>query len=301
MSITPSLTISLEAELSGHFFLNASRSFENSWVILSSDKQFLRRSQDHGALVPPFHFQVHEFNGWAWDLPLKVGPTERRYSFAQPLPDRKWLLIEGRAPRDRSPNAGVFGEKGQIVSSLFLGDGIENVQVSAAGDIWVGYFDEGIFGGGQLERSGLVCFDPQGNPKLQFMPDIADSYAMPPIDDLYALNVCRNGETWCCYYSNFPLVKLKGIKFEQAWTDFPKKAVRAFAIHGNQLLMVPAYQNTGPLYLCDLKKNSIEEVQLTQSDGQPLEFDLTVGRDSTLGFVSVKNPNSPTLYQTNFG
>ena len=181
MSITPSLTLSLEAELSGNFFLNASRSFDNSWVILSSDKQFRHRSPDHGVPVPPFHFQVHEFNGWTWDLPLKVGPTERRYSFAQPLPDRKWLLVEGRASPDRSPNADVFDEKGQIVSSLFLGDGIESVQVAASGDIWVGYFDEGVYGGGQLERSGLVCFDPQGNPKLRFFPDIVDSFAMPPI------------------------------------------------------------------------------------------------------------------------
>ena len=251
-------------------------------------------------LVPPFYYQVHEFNGWAWDLVLRVGPTDKQYNFAQLLPGRKWLLVEARATRDRGPNADVVNEKGLIVTSLFLGDGIENVQVASSGDIWVGYFDEGVYGGGQLEHSGLVCFDLQGNPKLRFFPEIVDSFAMPPVDDLYALNVCRNGETWCCYYSDFPLVKLKGIKFDEAWTDFPKKAVRAFAVRGTRLLMVPAYQNTGSLYLCGLKGNSIEEVKLTQSDGQPLEFEMAVGRDSTLGFLSIKNPQRLTLYQLDF-
>ena len=35
---------------------------------------------------------------------------------------------------------------GELRRQFVLGDGIKHVQTTAAGDIWVGYFDEGVYG-----------------------------------------------------------------------------------------------------------------------------------------------------------
>jgi hypothetical protein len=58
----------------------------------------------------------------------------------------------------------------------FFGDGIEHVQATSAGEIWVGFFDEGIYGnygwgsGTQLPvgRTGLVRFSPTFSPTEAF-------------------------------------------------------------------------------------------------------------------------------------
>ena len=300
MAIIPSAVLELGAELVGNYFVSLSRSFDSNWVLLGSDKQFWSGPGSREPPVPPFHFQVYVYDGYVWHVPVKIGPTEKRYHFAQTLPGGKWLLVEARARVGQSANADVFDGSGQLVASWFLGDGIEHLQVSTAGDIWVGYFDEGVYGGGQLEHSGLVCFGQDGDPKLRFWQGIAEPNGLPPIDDLYALNVCRNGDAWCCYYSDFPLVRLKDLQLQEAWREFPKKPVRAFAVNGARLLMVPAYMKSGPLSICDLSTNTITEEQLTDSSGRTIAFDFVVGRDVTLGFVSLNHFENPVLYQVDF-
>ena len=296
----PSLTLDLRSALSGNYFLNASRSFDGSWIILSSDKDFIRRDGNHTVLFPPFRFQIHEFNGREWHVPLEIGPSAKRYSRAQSLPKGNWLLVCARVSKNDPPNADIFDEKGRFVSSLYLGDAIEDVQTTASGDIWVSYFDEGALGGAGIEQSGLVCFDSHGEPTLRLWPEITEPHTLPPVDDLYALNVCCNGDVWCSYYSDFPLVKLTGTKWVESWIDFPRKAIRAFAVNGDRLLAIPAYKRTGLLYLCDLKAKSLVECQINHADRRPLEFDLVMGRDSTLGFLSIKDPERPVLHQLDF-
>ena len=296
MPITPSVIVDLESELRERHFVNFSRSFDSNWLVLSSDKQ-VWTSNTHDIVTPPFRFLLHVYNGYAWES-LEIPTTERHYHFVQALPQGRWLLAEARA-LGAHPNADVFDSEGRLLRSVFLGDGIEHLQVSASGDIWVGYFDEGVYGGG-LERSGLICFDASGSPKLRFLPQIAESQGLPPVDDLYALNVCRNGDVWCSYYSDFPVVRLKGMGFAEAWLEFPKKAVRTFAVGGKRLLMVPAYKRSGPLYMCDLAKSSIDEQELKTADGSSVEYDLAFGRDVTLGFVSFTKPGPRTLYQVDF-
>lgn len=300
MTITPSAVIELGPELQGSYFVGLSRGFDSNWLILSSNQQFWRRPDSCEPMVPPFFYQLHVHDGYAWHPPLAIGPTARRYSFSQALPDRKWLFAEARAVGEQSPNADVFAEDGRLLASLFLGDGIEHVQVSSCSDIWVGYFDEGVYGGGKLEHSGLVCFDQDGNPRLRFWPEITDSYALPPVDDLYALNVCGNGDVWCCYYSDFPLVRLKGRQFGAVWPDFPGKPMRALAVNGTKLLIVPAYTKSGPLDVCDLERQSVIEEQFTDFGERSIEYDLVTGRDVTLGFVSLSNPTNPLIYQVDF-
>jgi hypothetical protein len=90
-----------------------------------------------------------------------------------------------------------------------------------------------------IEQSGLVCFDSGGEPKLRLWPEITEPHNLPPVEDLYTFNVCRNGDVWCSYYSDFSLIKRTDTKWSESWIDFPRRAIWAFAISGDRLPAIP--------------------------------------------------------------
>jgi hypothetical protein len=265
-------------------------------LLLSRDKPIWYDQQQQIPAVGPFIYQVHCLRPTGWEVGLTLSPSPKQYSFVQPLPGGRWLLVESRLGKDRAPNADIFDEQGNLLSSILVGDGIEHVQATSAGEIWVGYFDEGVYCGSTLEHSGLVCLVEKGQPCLQYWPDIAELKGLPPIDDCYALNVSGEDEVWVDYYSNFPLVRLRDKKLSHSWLDWPAKAVRAFAVHGDRLLMTPAYRREGPLSLVNLQDSSTEEIQVVDSDGQPLLFDHSFGRGPLLCLVSLKAPEHQGLF-----
>ena len=81
----------------------------------------------------------------------------------QPLPNGEVLLVGARChyrKGDPEQNAIVCSPEGEIVRSFVLGDGINDVQTTSDGMIWVSYFDEGVFGNYGWDKpmgaSGLV-------------------------------------------------------------------------------------------------------------------------------------------------
>src|SRR3954463_6445366 len=75
-------------------------------------------------------------------------------SFVQPLPGGEFLVATPRTGGMASPNARVIDAPGLTVRELLFGDGIKDVQTSALGEIWVSYFDEGVYGGVWRSPSG---------------------------------------------------------------------------------------------------------------------------------------------------
>jgi hypothetical protein len=67
----------------------------------------------------------------------------------QPLPDGGVLLVGARCRwRDGAAesNAATYDAEGELLREGVLGDGIEDVQTTPSGEIWVSYFDEGVYG-----------------------------------------------------------------------------------------------------------------------------------------------------------
>jgi hypothetical protein len=138
------------------------------------------------------------------------------YPRVQPLPGGRVLVVGVRCrwrPDGPERNAVVYDADGQVVVERTLGDGIEHVMATADGHVWVGYFDEGVYGnfgwGGPgptpLGAAGLVRFSPELEPDWSFPSHVDHPWAA--IDDCYAVNV--DGDTvWACYYSDFPLVRI---------------------------------------------------------------------------------------------
>jgi hypothetical protein len=130
----------------------------------------------------------------------------------QPL-GKGWLLADRRGGRGN-----VYDEAGLFLRSIDLGDASEDIQTTPDDRIWVSYFDEGVFGGG-IGKQGVVCFDSIGNPVFQY-GDFAERNGLPFISDCYAVNVTASGDVWLNYYTDFPLVQLRGFALEHCWSDF---------------------------------------------------------------------------------
>ena len=67
----------------------------------------------------------------------------------QPMPGGKFLVAGARCrwrPGGPDRNAVLYDTDGQAVSEHVLGDGIAHVLADSTGQVWVGYFDEGIYG-----------------------------------------------------------------------------------------------------------------------------------------------------------
>ncbi|HEY6315534.1 MAG TPA: hypothetical protein VIY52_32665 [Streptosporangiaceae bacterium] len=94
----------------------------------------------------------------------------------QPMPGGRFLVAGARCRWRRDGpdrNAVLYDAHGQVVSEHVLGDGIEHVLATSTGQVWVGYFDEGIYGNygwGQADTQepvgayGIVRFSPDWNP-----------------------------------------------------------------------------------------------------------------------------------------
>jgi hypothetical protein len=133
-------------------------------------------------------------------------------SAVQPVGDG-WLIYDGRGGLGH-----VYDKSGQHQRTLDLGGGISDVQTSANGHIWVSYIDEGVFGDG-IGSYGVVAFDISGQPIFKYH-EFAEPHDLPSIADCYAMNVSGEDEAWLCYYTDFPLVSLKGFQLQHCWKEF---------------------------------------------------------------------------------
>lgn len=250
-------------------------------VALSADRPVPARQRDDGV----FHYRVHRWRPGRWDAleTVDLEPTDGLHGDrrVQPLGAGGWVLVGTRTGR-RPPvhplghNAVVYTALGARRSSFAIGDAVEHVQTAADGSIWVGYFDEGVFGGGDLSPHGVVCFAPDGTPVFRYSA-LAREHSLPGVDDCYAMNVAPEGDVWLFYYTDFPLVRLHDRWPARVWRvsgDAPIIGSHAFAVAGDRALFVGGYRRHERLFLVALDSPSgptVEEVGVVDARGDPLQ------------------------------
>jgi len=215
----------------------------------------------------------------------------------QPLPADNILLVGARSRwstdgPDR--NAIVYSSDGLVLAEDVLGDGIEHVLVDSTGHIWVGYFDEGVYGnygwgppGGPppLGASGLTRFSADLEPVWHY-PSADSPYG--GIADCYALNI--DGTTaWTCYYTDFPIVRVDEGKVT-GWRNRVTGA-KAIAVSGSQAALYGGYgPNHDRLVVGSLKDERFQqtgEYRLVLPGGGPLPPQtLVIGRGPCLHLLS---------------
>lgn len=207
------------------------------------------------------------------------------------LSDNEILVVASRCERDEM-NAQVYDRVGTLKREFVLGDGIEHVQADARGNVWVGYFDEGVYGNfglgvdglTPLGAAGLSCFSPNGKPLWDFSPPEGFDY----ISDCYALNVARNG-AWACYYTGFPFVFIDANWQVRCWeNEFVGSS--AFAIAGDHIVLYGGYGDERTrcvlLRLSEKSADLVGHVSLVLPSTVNLAESTVIGRDSELHVFS---------------
>lgn len=208
-----------------------------------------------------------------------------RYPEIDRLSDGRWLLASSRSSDVKRSglvleNGSVLEKDGRLSHSFPLGDGIEHVRCAPDGTIWVGYFDEGIFGS-SLGSGGIVRFNAHGQSLWSYNDQgrNGDSF----IDDCYALALSGD-ELWSCFYSAFPIVRVKDGK-ETSWANSVSGA-KAIAVDGSFVLLAGGY---------GADANRVTLLKLAEGEAQPLgsyeqpgleNAALMSGRSSAIHVVS---------------
>lgn len=155
---------------------------------------------------------------------VSIPELELAHPFVQPLPGGRVLMVAARCTwRASGPdrNAVVFDDAGTPVAAATLGDGVQHVLATPSGNVWAGYFDEGIFGNYGWGGPGPEPIGAAGI--VRWRPDLTEAWRYPydsglgDVYDCYALNVTGE-QAWAYYYDSFPVVRISGDEV-QGWRN----------------------------------------------------------------------------------
>jgi hypothetical protein len=168
-----------------------------------------------------------------------------------------------------------------------IGDGVDDVQVTAEGQLWVAYSDAGVVGAygrsgwGRISpetwiapvgAAGLALFDLEGRRVHEYAP--IDK--VRPISDCFALNVVNDGTAWFSYHPGFPLVSLQPNGFTVAWQT-GLALVEAVAVHGERVLLASAAScGRRQLHLGRLATGYLRDLASVQVDSNVLRPDCAL-------------------------
>jgi len=220
---------------------------------------------------------------------ITLNDVDTTFPRLQPLPGGEVLLVGTRSARREDGsydlNGRVFGPDGDLRREFLLGDGIEDVQATSDGHMWVSYFDEGIFGnfgwgepGGPepIGAPGLIKWRPDGTIAWTYEPPTGLDY----IADCYALNVARDA-VWACYYTEFPLVRIASDGSIADWRT-PITAARSLAVGNGRAAFYGGYnEDADRCVLLEFKDNELVELasaRLMLPAGPPFTGETIVGR-----------------------
>ncbi|WP_216211078.1 hypothetical protein [Amycolatopsis aidingensis] len=215
----------------------------------------------------------------------------------QPLPDGQVLVVGARCrwrPDGPDRNAIVYDSTGTVLTEQTLGDGIEHVQTTRGGEIWVGYFDEGVYGnyGWGDEDSeppvgacGLIRYSAAFTQEWRYPSHVDNTWGA--ISDCYALNVADD-TAWTCYYTDFPIVRIHNDTMTGWHNDIP--GAKALVVGGFRIALYGGY---GPDHdklvvgiLSGDRLHVTGEYRLVQPDGRPVPPTAhVVGRGPDLHLV----------------
>ncbi|WP_200304240.1 hypothetical protein [Streptomyces adelaidensis] len=195
-----------------------------------------------------------------------LSSVSSRHPRVDSLPDGGFVVAATRSRRG-DEQVQVFDVLGRPSWTFRVGDGIEHLLTDASGDLWVGYFDEGVFSD-PLSAPGARRWSSRGDPLWEYRPPSDTDW----IAECYALNVDRD-VTWVYPYVQFPLVEVRGDSPLHARTTRVAGA-SGVAVRGDRVAFLGGYRgDRDRLTLASLADTSVdttERARLTLPDGTPL-------------------------------
>ncbi|UUU26262.1 hypothetical protein [Streptomyces sp. DSM 40750] len=198
--------------------------------------------------------------------PTQLSSVLARFPRIDSLPDGGFVVADTRSCGG-DDQVQVFDALGRPSWTFRVGDGIEHLLTDESGDLWVGYFDEGVFGD-PLSAPGARRWSSTGAPLWEYRPPPGTDW----IADCYALNVDRD-VTWVYPYTRFPLVEVRGSGPLHARTTQVRGA-SGVAVRRERVAFFGGYRGRrDQLTLATLTDTSVDTtgtVRLTHPDGTPL-------------------------------
>jgi hypothetical protein len=188
------------------------------------------------------------------------------YSRLDALPDGGFVLAASRSRRG-DDQVRVLDSRGRPSRTFRVGDGIEDLLVDHAGDVWVGYFDEGVYGDA-LSSPGLRRWSATGEPLWAYRP----LPGFDAISDCYALNVAAE-TVWACPYTRFPLLEIRADGGLRARGN-PVQGAKGLVVEGDRVVFFSPYgDDWNVLVDCRLSEDAVRPVgygRLVRPDGADL-------------------------------
>ena len=202
-------------------------------------------------------------------------------------PDGRWLVASSRAAAGER-NGRIYAPDGTEEAALVLGDAIVHLYCAPDDTIWLGYFDEGVFGLSSQEGSwpisngGIVQLARSGAVLWSFNEGVDPSQM---VADCYALTLA-GCVPWACYYSDFPIVRIDGRRI-RIWSNEVAGA-KAIAVSDDLILLAGGYdEDAARIALVRLEGEHGHHIASLRFTPPPLrEPGLVQGRDGRLHIVS---------------
>ncbi|MGW7065385.1 hypothetical protein ACWGII_04535 [Streptomyces sp. NPDC054855] len=168
------------------------------------------------------------------DHATELSALRARFPQVDALPDGGFVVADARSRRSEQ-HVQIFDALGRESWAFRVGDGIETLLSDRAGRLWVGYFDEGVFGDDELSHPGLRCWSAEGEPVWAY--EAAEGASQ--IYDCYALNVAEDS-VWVCAYDDFSLLEVRpGSAVRQRAND--RAGATALAVHHGRVTFFGGY------------------------------------------------------------
>lgn len=210
------------------------------------------------------------------DIPLEFPVDTFGFIFdsIQKLNSGKFLAVTRRSI-NKEPNAFLFDKCGTFIRRFYIGDGIEHVLADPSGGFWVGYFDEGVFNGGEddLGPEGLVKFNEQGTPIFRYVTDGGHERY---IADLYALNIDNEGAVWLCPYTDFYIAKILNERVVFILDSSPVRGAHSLAISAKEsiLMLSGSYKKPREFSILNIEKDTMRKVHFLDDRGLPIKAEI---------------------------
>ncbi len=282
--------LNLREILQGRNLITVSVGFCGTPVILSLDKTpDYRDPNGHVKLRSDSinYYRISYFLGEVLkhvDLP----PTRQNYHDIQPMGSDRWLVVHARA-NYHDKNAHIYSSCGELIHSFRVRDGVEDIQVTETGQIWI-TSDCG-------SRTELVCLDETGNFIFKYSGESPSIHSSLYTLFCYAMNVASR-DIWThwdtAYYSNeFSLVHISNFEIRREYFPFPLRYSHAFAVnkeyhalfdgdYGDYALFTGDYYKPDSLFLVSLDTKEFQELIPVDQSGKQIKSFRAFGRGPRL-------------------
>ncbi|QNU26467.1 TetR family transcriptional regulator [Geobacillus zalihae] len=179
-----------------------------------------------------------------------------RFPIIRWVDSERFLLADARSD-GISHNVFLVDLHGNVQHSFCGGDGIEDIAIGKEG-IWIGYFDEGVFGKG-ISTEGLVLFRLDGSPIFQYHSHLTDR---PMIIDCYAMCKGKYSTLWLFPYDDFSLIQVDPCKKTVRRYKAPEqlRGSTAVCVRGNYAYFGHSYHAKEEVYSWDIGNGTLEKI-----------------------------------------